>query len=734
MCLGIISEPSNVGTGKIQLDVFTYETFYQLGFFTDIYIITKGAKNLDTFSDEYDDLIKTQSTEIERVCKERLQIRKDSLLAEANPQLESAQSMVNKVESLNTIGQNMATDCGTRLGINATVAASFATTNPILAGLLMTTQNNVTNTLSNLDSHANDSLIESLNDSLDLANEAVTTINDAQVFVNIRQDSIGFSSYDSNVGKVGALAKIFPVFFFVVALLVALTTMTRLVEENRTQIGTLKALGYSNGQVLGEYLLYSLSSSILGCILGFAVGFVLFPSAISSAYDMMFVVPKTVTPFRLDIVLWVAPVTIGSIIVATILACWNEFRACPAELVRPKAPAAGKRIWLEHIGFIWNHLNFTLKVTCRNLFRYKKRFFMTVIGVAGCSALLLTGFGVKDSVNDIVDKQFGEVYRYDLSILTNKQNSYQEGSDLRDILDDNTKISKWLGFYEASGKVIVGDSEETIAICVPQDPSKLPDFITLQERKSGKEVSFPTNGIVLTEKLCETLNIQVGDSLTIENVDGLKGETTLAGITENYVTSYAYMSDSTYNQIFNKSVEYTTILCCLVNVKQADDIVSEIMSDKDVIYVTSVSSLKDSFNDSINSINGVVLVLILAAGLLCIVVLYNLTNVNICERRKELATIRVLGFHKREVEQYIFRETNLLSLFGTIVGLGIGIWLHSFVVRTVEVDQVMFGRNIYPQSYLYALLISMIFTLVVNQIMKRQIHKVDMVEAMKAND
>ena len=515
-----------------------------------------------------------------------------------------------------------------------------------------------------------------------------------------------------------------------VALLVALTTMTRLVEENRTQIGTLKALGFSNVEILGEYMFYSLLSSALGCILGFSVGFRLFPKAISSAYAMMFTLPEVTTSVRHDIVLWVAPVTVGSILLATLWACWSEFRACPAKLMQPKAPAAGKRIWLEHLPFIWKRLSFTHKVTCRNLFRYKKRFFMTVIGVAGCSALLVTGFGLRDSINDIVNKQFGEIYLYQMNVLTDGE---MLSDDLVKYLDDKEVFDGWLPYSDESGKVMANGKSESANIEVPSDVSDFGSFISLRNRKTKEKLTLSDDGAVLTEKLCETLGVTVGDSVTLQNSDGREAEMKVIGITENYLTSFAYVAPGGYANAFGKSADFRHLLCMVGNA--ATDAVSEkLLGFDNVLYVNASQSLKDNFADSIKSIDGVIFVLILSAGLLCMVVLYNLTNVNICERRKELATIRVLGFHPGEVSRYIFRETDALSLIGSAAGLFAGIWLHSFVVRTVEVDQVMFGRSIYPLSFVFALAISLLFTFIVDLIMRKQIRSVDMVEAMKSND
>ena len=729
MCISLISEPSSVGTGKITLDIYVHTDFFEYDYFTDVFVMLEGAKALDTFGDEYSCLSSDHTEALKQLAGGRLAIRETELKNGIETQIEQLEAVRNALNEAGAAGSALSKDTVTRLKENAVVISAISQSDPALAKLLGDTQTAVYDALKSTEP-PDESGIKKLEDAIAVLREKITEIDGGAWLVRTRDDSAGYSSYDGNVGKVAALSKIFPVFFFMVALLVALTTMTRLVEENRTQIGTLKSLGFSNVEILGEYMFYSLLSSALGCILGFSVGFRLFPKAISSAYAMMFTLPEVTASVRYDIVLWVAPVTVGSILLATLWACWSEFRACPAKLMQPKAPAAGKRIWLEHLPFIWKRLSFTHKVTCRNLFRYKKRFFMTVIGVAGCSALLVTGFGLRDSINDIVNKQFGEIYLYQMNVLTGGE---MLSDDLVKYLDDKEVFDGWLPYSDESGKVMANGKSESANIEVPSDVSDFGSFISLRNRKTKEKLTLSDDGAVLTEKLCETLGVTVGDSVTLQNSDGREAEMKVIGITENYLTSFAYVAPGGYANAFGKSADFRYLLCRVGNA--ATDAVSEkLLGFDNVLYVNASQSLKDNFADSIKSIDGVIFVLILSAGLLCMVVLYNLTNVNICERRKELATIRVLGFHPGEVSRYIFRETDALSFIGSAAGLFAGIWLHSFVVRTVEVDQVMFGRSIYPLSFVFALAISLLFTFIVDLIMRKQIRSVDMVEAMKSND
>ena len=730
-CISITAEASSAGTGSIALNVYAMEDFCTLGFYTDLFILAEGVEALDAFGEEYGDRIASLCEKVSALGESRAPLRVSAVRAEYQKAIDSLSGLIGTLEAVGEIRTGLGKDAAERLFGNAAVAQAVSEGSPELAALLLQTQEAVQRSLKEESEQSDQELLQVLEDSLSAQNAALEALGDGSWIIRTRSDSVSFSTYDGNVGKVAALSKIFPVFFFMVALLVALTTMTRLVEETRGKIGTLKALGFTNGQILGEYMVFSLSSSVLGCALGFGVGFRLFPRVISAAYGMMFTLPDIETPFRLSIAACVAPVTIGSIVLATLWVCGSVLRSCPAELMRPQAPAAGKRIWLEHIPWIWHRLSFTRKVTFRNIFRYKKRFFMTVIGVAGCSALLLTGFGLRDSINDIVDLQYGEIYHYDLSVSLKSADGAEAA--MGELLQDGT-VKDALLYAGENGNALADGKREALTLFTVKDSGALADFVTLRSRKSGEPFSPTENGAVLTEKLCETLRLSIGDRVTLEREDGRRGELTVVGIAENYITSYAYLTGEGYRAAFGDEPSYDTLLCHVPDAMSTDDAIRTAMSRSDVLYAGSTESLKASFADSIKSINGVILVLILSAGLLSVVVLYNLTNVNICERRKELATMRVLGFHRREVERYIFRETDLLSFFGALVGLLVGVWLHAYVVRTVEVDQVMFGRSIYPLSFLYALLISCMFTALVNWIMRRTVSRIDMVEAMKAND
>ncbi|MDY4199785.1 MAG: FtsX-like permease family protein [Candidatus Fimadaptatus sp.] len=735
MCISVEREPSTAGTGSVALQAFVRNEFLTMDFYTDCYLLVQDAAQLDTCSNEYTTLIDDMTAKLETLGDERASLRADELREQGKQKIDSAQAFMNSFESVIGTRTELAEDAAIRAKQTA-AAAALINSNPELAQKLVATAKAVGDALSSAsdDKENAQARIERLNADIADAQNALDEIGDGTWLVRTRADSVGYANYKDNVEKVSALCKVFPMFFFLVALLVALTTMTRLIEERRTQIGTLKALGYTDWQIFGEYILYSLSAAVLGCAIGFLGGFKLFPTVINSAYGMMYTLPPMDAPFRLDIALLVAPVTIGGILLATVWVCYSVCRSRPAPLMQPKAPAPGKRIFLEHIPALWKRMSFTQKVTCRNLFRYKKRLFMTIIGMAGCSALMLTGFGLRDSIDDIVYKQFGEIDLYQMSIVLNDANAIDNDAELKALLTSDSRVSAYMPYHSETGRIQSASGSESISLAVPENSDMLDEYIVLRERKSARPLALTDDGIILTEKLCEKLGISVGDAVTLENADGKRAQLCVDGISENYIASYAFLTANCYRDAYNSDVGYTTLLCLTDSNAGMDVLLADAIHCESVLYASASSTLMNTFNDSVKSIDAIVWVLILAAGMLSMVVNYNLTNVNICERKKEIATIRVLGFHEREVEKYIFRETNALSIMGSLIGLPVGIWLHSFVVRTVEVNSIMFGREIKPLSYAMAIAISLLFTFIINRIMSCSIRKVDMVESMKAND
>ena len=552
-----------------------------------------------------------------------------------------------------------------------------------------------------------------------------------------RDNNVSYNSFAGNVTKVEALAGVFPLFFFLVAALVVSTTMTRMIEEERLQIGTMKALGYANGAIMRKYVLYAMTAAVLGALFGLAFGFTVFPSVIWYAYAMMYYVPAFHPVWRWGYALFAGGSLILCTLAVTIATCRSSLKESPADLMRPRAPKAGKRILLERIRPLWRRLSFTYKVTCRNLFRYKRRFWMTVIGVAGCTALLVTGFGISDSINGIMVKQYTDVSQYDLMTAVTDAADTQSGP-VYDYLfaggSDGAVTSSLATMTEAATQELPDGSTAEVYLMVPQDAAALNDYIDMHERTSRQPTPLGETGVVLTEKLAELLDVKAGDTVTLVNGDGAEGSFTVSGVCENYVSNYVYMSAATYADAFGQEPEWNNILSQLSDDSQQarDAISTELLAMDEVASLTFTEDMMTQVLNMLNSINAVVVMIVVCAAVLALVVLYNLTNINVAERVKEIATIKVLGFYDREVSAYVMRETVALTIIGALFGLAGGIALHRFVIYTVEVDAVMFGRTIDPSSFVYSLALTMLFSLIVNLLMSRKLKHISMVESMKA--
>ena len=585
---------------------------------------------------------------------------------------------------------------------------------------------------------------------LSAGEQKLNDLSSAKWVVSDRDDIPGFTGYGQTADRTKAFAQVFPIFFFLIAALICLTTMTRMVEEERVQLGTLKALGYDNKAIVSKYIVYAILASLIGSVIGLAVGFVVLPLAISAAYGIMYTLPTVHLQFILSYALIGTVIAILSTVGATFLACYKELATCPAQLMRPRAPKAGKRVLLEKIPFIWKHLNFTSKVTVRNIFRNKRRFLMTAFGVAGCTALLLTGFGLNDSISAIINKQFndGGIAMYDAQLVL-KDPVLTDGSAEAPIiteLKENDGIQNAMLTYM---KVLHGHSERSdeeleVNVLVPQSSTQLADFVKLQNRKSGEQLTLPDDGVLITEKLASKTNTEVGDELIVTKSDGAEVRLKVAGITENYTFHYVYISQPLYEQAFGEEAQFNYVIAQLKGDIKAEkkvdgqednqkgQLATELMKMPEINAVVYTTQTIDTFNNVINALSLVVAVFIIAAAALAFVVLYNLSNININERVRELATIKVLGFYDKEVDAYIYRENVFLTVIGIALGLVMGIFLHRFVVSVAEVDVVMFGRTIGWLSYVLAAAMTVLFAVIVNWIMHFRLKKISMVESLKS--
>ena len=568
------------------------------------------------------------------------------------------------------------------------------------------------------------------------AKKQIKKIEKPTLYILDRDSHQSFVEYEGCANSIDALAKIFPVFFFAVAALVCLTTMTRMVDEQRINIGTLKGLGYKTSQISKKYILYALIACLTGSILGLAIGFSVFPTVIFFAYGMMYSIENIVYVFSIPIAIGITSLALIIITLSAYMACRKELKETPAILMRPKAPKSGKRILLERVPFIWNRFSFISKVTVRNIFRYKKRFLMTVLGIAGCTALILTGFGIKDSIEMILTGQYGTLFKYDMSLVIQSDMTDKQIYELRESLSNTAEINKYEFFSYENGDIKVNNTKKEITIVVPENLEKMDKFIHLQDRKTQNPIELNNKGIVLTEKIARDLGVKAGDEIELINSDDKKAKIKVSHITENYISHYAYISPENYIKLFEKDLDFNRVIGILNNpsVKIEDKLSKKLFDIETIDGITFNTASKETFHNTIKNLNYVVLIMIISAGALAFVVLYNLTNVNISERIREIATIKVLGFYDKEVSAYIYRENIILTIIGTVVGLGLGTILHKFIMVTVEIQSMMFGRVIDMSSYFIAAVLTIVLSLFVNLAMFYKLRNVKMVESLKSVD
>ena len=542
-------------------------------------------------------------------------------------------------------------------------------------------------------------------------------------------------SFGQDAGRISNIGKFFPVIFFLVAALVSLTTMTRMIEEQRQQIGTLKALGYSDGVIAFKYFAYAMLSTVSGALAGVVVGEKILPWVIMNAYGMLYTgLPYYMTPLNWEqggLAILASAACTG---VATIAACYKELAAGPAELMRPEAPKNGKRIFLERIGVLWKHLNFTQKSTVRNLVRYKKRFFMTVIGIGGCMGLILVGFGLQDSITAIAKNQFVSLFTYQANAVLNSDVDESEKEALQTDLENYSGIDELLEMYCQNIELQTDKKTVDAVLEVPKELTNFNDFYAFRDRKSGEVYEFPTDGgAAISEKTATMLGVKAGDTVQLKKGDDIV-DVKISIIVENYVRHYLYLAPDLYEELFGGAPDYNQLLMKYQDMSGNYETAlgEKIMTYDGVAAISFTSDLIDQIDNMLRSLDIVIVVLIVSAGLLAFVVLYNLNNINITERQRELATLKVLGFFDGEVASYVYRENMVLTLFGVIAGMGIGTFLHHCVIQTVEVDMMMFGRNVFPRSYGWSALITLAFALFVNFMMFYRLRKIDMIESLKS--
>ena len=566
------------------------------------------------------------------------------------------------------------------------------------------------------------------------AKQALADLIEPVYYVTDRSGNPGYQEYRDNADRISAIAEIFPVFFFLIAALVSFTTMARMVDEQRQQMGTLKGLGYSDFDIAKKYLIYAAIACIVGTSLGLVAGYNIFPAVIFDAYGSMYSLPSVKITYYLSYALISIAIALLCTIGPAAWAAHASLRENPAMMMRPKAPKNGKRVLLERVTFIWDRLSFNSKITVRNLMRYKARNMMTILGVAGCTALILTGYGIKNSISGLADTQFNDVMRYNAITAMRPEASAEEIASYDELVAATPEITDHLKVVQESYKLDKkGVNLQNVTVFAPLESENLPDFVSLRDRITQEPIALTDEGAVISEKLANLADVGPGDSIEIRNDEMQTYQIPIQAVTENYVNHYIYLTPSLYEEIFIQAAEPTTDLLLFDEPESWErSFGSEVMGEQAVALVTFINSVDRSFAETLGSLDVVTLVLIVSAASLAFVVLYSLTNINVSERIRELSTIKVLGFYDVEVSMYIYRESLVLTLLGILFGFVLGKILSTVVLKMVEIDFMMFPPTIMPISYLYAGLLSLLFSSVVMLIMHRKLKQVDMIEALKS--
>ena len=570
---------------------------------------------------------------------------------------------------------------------------------------------------------------------LENARQELQDLEEPEWYVYDRSNLPEYSGYGENADRMRAIGEVFPAIFFLVAALISLTTMTRMVEEERTQIGTLKALGYERHSIAAKYLGYALLATVTGSLLGVLFGEKVFPYIIINAYGIMFQHMNEIRlPYNLLYGAGAAAAALASTLLATVLSCYRELREQAAELMRPPAPKQGQRVLLERVTFIWKRLNFSWKASVRNLVRYKKRLFMTIFGIGGCMALMLVGFGLKDSIFAIVDIQYDEIQLYDGNIILEEDVTEEERTGIKEELEKDRGMA---GLTEGRlTQISVGTDKEwyDVYLDVPSDVETFSDFVVLKDRRTDEIYDLDDTGAVLTEKMASELNVKAGDTIMIRDEDKGDLEVKISAVCENYLGHYLYMTPELYEKVFGETAEYNSFFYKTADrtTEEAERIGEEALTLSGALSISYTTDMREQVDNMLGALDLVIAVLIISAGMLAFVVLYNLNNINITERQRELATLKVLGFYNNEISMYVYRENILLTFFGAVFGIILGKILHRFIIVTVEVESVMFGRNIDLSSFIYGFLLTFAFSFLVNAAMYFKLKKINMVESLKS--
>lgn len=672
----------SIGNGDIDGFILLMPQAFTVTYYTQINVLVSGAATLDSFEDEYDSTVQEVMSRVEGIEETACQRRYDELYAQAYNQ------------------------------VYEQVVAELRTQFPNLPDSFIT--------------YFADLYIDE--NAADIEEQIQSAITVPEWYVLDRSSITSYSNFINDAERINSLGELLPIVFFLVATLVSLTAMTRLVEEERRQIGTLKALGSSNSAVLMRYLMYALIPTLFGSVIGVLIGEKLFPLAIIKTYGMLYRGLTTIVlPYNLLQGVIAVLASIISTGVAALAASIKIVREAPSQIMRPESPKPGKRVLLEHVTPLWNRLSFTQKSTVRNLFRNKKRFIMTIIGVAGCMGLILVGLGLHDSISEVVDTQFTELTHYNAYAAVSGDISQIE-TLTQDLLEE--QISSLI-VYQKSVDVQGNGSSQTVTLCVPQSVDDISSYYTFRTRSGHNSIQLSGNSAIISEKTANSLGVSVGDSVTFSDGGSSYVTVEISAIYENYIGNYIFITSEYYSQLFGGEPSYNMLLLEFEDSAQSQ--VGSILNASSCVQgVSYISDLVDWADDTLSSLNTIVLIVLAAAALLAIVVLYNLNSINIAERKRELATLKVLGFYDSEVASYVYKENILLTIIGILLGVVLGIFLHQYVITSIEVDMIMFGRSIFWYSYILGALLTLAFSVIINLIMYRSIRRIDMIESLKS--
>ncbi|MCL2775737.1 MAG: FtsX-like permease family protein, partial [Oscillospiraceae bacterium] len=724
--VGIVSSPlyinahehgnTALGDGRVDYFVYLSPEAYKLDVYTDAYILMDGSHDIDNLTTDYYDNADEWEKQIETTGDIRVQAKKDDF-ADQQTQIDENRASIDDA-------QKQIDDSRKLLQDNLSQLESLAPQG--VSPELDVQYEQIQNSLNQLDEKQSE-IDKNLSD-LNSAQEKLSSAPTPEWFYFTRKDGLSYDSYYQDSLRIQKVGYVFPMVFLLVAVLVSLTTMSRMVEEQRTQIGIYKALGYKPVKIVMKYIIYAFIAGVIGGIVGVIAGSNIFPRVIGNAYGHLYNMPHLDTPVPMAISLIAISSALGAVLLVTLITCIGAMRGAPAELMRPKSPPAGKRVLIERIPFVWNRLKFISKVTARNIFRYKKRFIMTLVGVAGCSALLVTAFGLRDSIGGVVGMQYDKVAKY------NSQAYLKDITTIGLRTELDSLLAEIPGDYVYIRQETINSAEFSAYLIVPENPGKLGDFINLRSRATGEAVPLINSrgefddGVLLTEKLARETGVSVGGSFSMTASDEKVYTVKVTGIVENYVLNYVYMAPDIYRNLFGSDPVFNSILAVSGDTQA---FASELLADNDVRAVVNTSDLKKNISHSTDALQVVTIVLIVLACALAFVVLFNLTNINISERVRELATIKVLGFYDSELAMYIYRENILVTAMGIILGIIGGIFLHMFVLNAVEIDLLMFPEIINPQSYIYSVLLTAVFAVFVNLVMNFKLASINMVESLK---